>query len=329
MLFWVADGGGTKTEGVIADDHGHVFARQIGAPCNLTLLGPDACERNLNELLSALCAAAHVQRSDLTHAFLALGGLDTEADRLQFASIISPLFHGCTVEWQVENDVLAALYSGTWGKPGLVLLAGTGSMAMAQDAHGRIKRAGGWGYMIGRDPGSAFDVGQRFLMHALREYDAGHQPDELTRLVMHQVGVAQPPDLMDWVESAESRASRVAQCARFVDMSAVGGNAVAAGMLQKAAKAMVDHFCLLAPQLDFGDIERVPVVLAGSMFKSQTYRTTVQQLVAVAGKRWQAVLPEVPPVGGAYVGALQMAGISVTADIMRSFTRTIQLQLAN
>jgi N-acetylglucosamine kinase-like BadF-type ATPase len=270
-----------------------------------------------------LCESAQVERNRITHAFLALGGLDTEQDRLEFNAVIPSLFPQQTTEWQVENDVLAALYSGTLGKPGMVLLAGTGSMAMALDIRGKLLRSGGWGSLVGRDPGSAFYVGQMLLAHVMREYDKGHEPDALARMVMAQAGVETPHQLIDWVEGAVSPTGQVAQAAKTVDAAAVQGNELAEQILVKAAKTMVEHFWMLVPQLDYSGMDEVPVVLAGGMFKSALYKETVQQLILAAGKPWRAVVPAVPPVGGSFVGVLQLAGLPVTGEVMKRFAQTL------
>ena len=45
----------------------------------------------------------------------------------------------------IENDAEATMIGATWGKPGALLISGTGSIAYAHDAKGRIVRSGGWG----------------------------------------------------------------------------------------------------------------------------------------------------------------------------------------
>ena len=323
MLIWAVDGGGTKTDGVLADAQGQVLARMIGEPCNLTALGVERCQANLQALLAGLCQRAGVADTDVTHAFLALGALDTEADRQEYSRMLSALFEGLGIFWQVENDVLAALYSGTWGEPGVVLLAGTGSMVMALDVHGQIKRSGGWGYLVGSDPGSAFFIGERLLIRALRDWDAGHEPDELARQALAKVGASIPPQLIDWVEGESNPARQIAQLARVVDAAAESGYRPGQEILEEAAVSMVETFQLLVPQLDFGDMAQVPVVLAGGAFRSRWYRQTVQKLLAELGRRWRPVVPEVPPVGGAYIGALRLAGRAVSAGVIQRFAREL------
>lgn len=316
MLIWAVDGGGTKTDGLLADGRGQVLARMRGEACNLSALGADRCQVHLEELLEGLCGQARVPRGQITHAFLALGGLDTEADREAYELVLRALFAGLPTAWQVENDVLAALYSGTLGEPGVALLAGTGSMVMALDVRGQIMRSGGWGYLFGSDPGSAFSVGERLLVRILRDWDAGRDGDELTQRALSEVGVSLPPHLVDWVEEDANPAKRVAQLSQVVDASAAGGYGPARQILVEAGTDLVETFRLLQPRLDFGDMVSVPVVLAGGMFESLVYRQAVQEAVGQIGPHWQAVLPDLPPVGGAYVGALGLAGLTASPEMI-------------
>jgi N-acetylglucosamine kinase-like BadF-type ATPase len=60
------------------------------------------------------------------------------------------------------SDVEAALLGALEGRPGLLVLAGTGSIVLGRDDAGRVARAGGLGPLIG-DEGSAFWLGREWL----------------------------------------------------------------------------------------------------------------------------------------------------------------------
>lgn len=319
MLFWVVDAGGTKTHGVLANAEGRIYANETGGPCNLSMLGAQGCQAALSEVLNAACSVAKVKPADITHAFLALGGLDTEGDRADLSAVLANIFHGTNTRWQLENDVLAALYSGTMGEPGVVLLAGTGSMALGLDDQGQVHRSGGWGHLISGDPGSAYDVGHRVLVYLLNRYDTGEKPDLLGKMVMSACQVTTLPGLVDWVEICESPATRTAQLARIADKAATDGHIPSHEILTDAAAAMVAHLDVLMPHLVIAQ-RPIPVVLAGGMFRSQIYTQTVQRLLMEVGKNWKPIVPTMPPVGGSYIGALRLAGCKVTEEVVNHFT---------
>jgi glucosamine kinase len=69
---------------------------------------------------------------------------------------------GLATRVRVIADVEAAHHGALGGTPGILLLAGTGSIALGRDARGRWARAGGLGPLLG-DEGSAFAIGRDWL----------------------------------------------------------------------------------------------------------------------------------------------------------------------
>ena len=55
--------------------------------------------------------------------------------------------------------------AGIGHEPGVVIIAGTGSIAYGHNGQGQAARAGGWGYVLG-DEGSGYWIGR----HALRRW---------------------------------------------------------------------------------------------------------------------------------------------------------------
>ncbi|MFP3490923.1 BadF/BadG/BcrA/BcrD ATPase family protein, partial [Staphylococcus sp. SIMBA_130] len=70
----------------------------------------------------------------------------------------------------VNIDAINALYSGTLGKPGIVQIAGTGSITFSINHDGLSDRVGGWGYLIG-EMGSGFALGRDALEAAFLAHD--------------------------------------------------------------------------------------------------------------------------------------------------------------
>ena len=63
---------------------------------------------------------------------------------------------------EVISDAEAALLGALGPRPGVLLLAGTGSIVLGRDDRGRLARAGGLGPLVG-DEGSAFWLGREWL----------------------------------------------------------------------------------------------------------------------------------------------------------------------
>ena len=153
-LVLAVDGGGTKTELALADRRGEVVFRAHGA-------GSNAMDNEgWREQLDTLFASASELLPFTAHAILGLPGFGEirQIDALM-RSAATELFPG---PHHVMNDVELALDGAFLGRPGILVLAGTGSMAMARDDQGHVVRVGGWGHFFG-DEGSAFWIGRQAL----------------------------------------------------------------------------------------------------------------------------------------------------------------------
>ncbi len=170
------DGGGTKTECILVDEHGELVARHLAPGCNPSQVGPERARAILNEALASLLAQSKIEdlKSKIPSTLLCMAGSRTfwreTADAL-------PGFGRITT----TDDSLPVLELATGGAPGLVLHAGTGSFVAARSPEGTAHYAGGLGWKFG-DPGSGFDLGRRALGLALLELQAARQPAKLSPL---------------------------------------------------------------------------------------------------------------------------------------------------
>src|SRR5262245_22563843 len=111
------------------------------------------------------------------------------------------------------SDVEAAHAGALHGTPGILLLAGTGSIALGRDARGRWARAGGLGPLLG-DPGSAFAIGRDWLAaEAARGRPAQARaaavgPDAVARIA------ALAPVVLGRARRGDARARRVIEAAQ-------------------------------------------------------------------------------------------------------------------
>lgn len=162
------DGGGTKTHCVLIDTSGNVIGEGHGGPANPLRCGYDVAFASLRNAAAAAVASSHTQPTDISavHAGLAGAGRRNVARRVlvflaqEFPSALA----------QVSTDCEIALEAAAGTGPGVVLIAGTGSIAYGRNAAGQTARAGGHGPWIG-DEGSAFEIGRRSVSAVARVRD--------------------------------------------------------------------------------------------------------------------------------------------------------------
>ena len=151
-----------------------------GAPPR-AFTGPTPGPARLPELLERLWRRWRLARRDLATLGVASRGVWTRAERRALARRLRRLAPRVVVISDVEAAYLAALGAN----PGVLLLAGTGSIALGRDRRGRWHRAGGLGPLLG-DDGSAFSVGRAWLrsssIPATRARQFATAPDAVARI---------------------------------------------------------------------------------------------------------------------------------------------------
>jgi N-acetylglucosamine kinase-like BadF-type ATPase len=174
------DGGGTKTDCVLLDAKGAVIGEGRGGPANPLRAGYDAAFNSLREAAAEAIAAAKIPPTEITRVCAGLAGAGRESVVHRVLEFLSQEFPAALS--QVAGDYEIALEAAVGSGPGLVLIAGTGSVAYGRNSAGRTARAGGYGPWIG-DEGSAFEIGRRAVSAVARTRDTDAPPTDLTRMI--------------------------------------------------------------------------------------------------------------------------------------------------
>ena len=146
-------------------------------------------ELEVEKVLHAVIEEAIGDRAILPAAVcLGVAGVDRQDDDRVVRAIMRRL--GFRSQSLVVNDALVALVAGVGDEPGVVLIAGTGSIAYGVNEDGYAARAGGWGYVLG-DEGSGYWIGRQALIAVVREADGRGPRTRLTALVLEHFGLSQ------------------------------------------------------------------------------------------------------------------------------------------
>jgi N-acetylglucosamine kinase-like BadF-type ATPase len=163
------DGGGTKTECVLLDAKGAVVGEGRGGPANPLRSGYDGAFSSLREAAAEAITAAKIRPAEVTSVCAGLAGAGRRSVVRRMMVFLSQEFPGALA--QVATDFEVALEAAVGSGPGVVLIAGTGSVAYGRNAAGETARAGGYGPWIG-DEGSAFEIGRRAVSAVARARDS-------------------------------------------------------------------------------------------------------------------------------------------------------------
>jgi N-acetylglucosamine kinase-like BadF-type ATPase len=263
------DGGGTKTAIGAYDHVGKCLAHTVCPPLNYHVIGVDAALTNLVQGIASLGLAMD--------AIAAIGIGDPSIDDVgeceaanRFADEVKRLL-ACPVF--IRSDAYMTLYGMTGGRtPGVLVISGTGAMALAENADGRILVAGGWGRLTG-DEGSGYEIGLCGIRAALRAADGVSPPTMLTDAVLKHFGCDTPRALINaFYGDAEPNVAGFAKC---VADCADAGDRAAAQILDNTAQTLADYTSVL---IDRSGAEQVGVY--GSVLcRNATVRARFESLL--------------------------------------------------
>jgi N-acetylglucosamine kinase-like BadF-type ATPase len=211
----------------------------------------------------------------------------------------------------VTDDAFIALAGATAGTPGLVVIAGTGSIALGRNAYkdnsgDRTARAGGWGYLFG-DEGGGFWIARQALRAALGWEEGWGLPTSLRARLLDCTGARNMNDLLHRCYTAEFPRPRVASLSVLVNNAAESGDPVALEILDTAARELALLAVAVRGQL-FAAGEPALVSYSGGVFRSRIVLGRFRDwLSAEAGVR--VAPPVYGPATGALLEAYRAAGL--------------------
>jgi N-acetylglucosamine kinase-like BadF-type ATPase len=302
--FLGVDGGQSSTTAMVGDENGRVLGFGRGGPCNHVgaAEGRAKFTRAIRECVGKACAQAGLEPSSVRFAAACLGFSGGPADKQAILEEILP-----AERLAVTTDALIALSGATAGEPGIITIAGTGSIAFGRNAAGKTARAGGWGFVFG-DEGGAFDVVRQSLRAALRYEEGWGPPTVLRRVLLEATGALDANDLLHRFYTTEYPRPRIASYAALVDQAAVEGDAVAGRLLENAAQELASIAAAVRGQL-FDRNESARVAYIGGVFRSGILLERFRTLVELEeGNRCGP--PVYGPAAGALIEAYRNAGLA-------------------
>lgn len=300
------DGGGTRTRGVLAAASGEVLAEAEGGASNYhnadAVAAADAVARVAEE---ALERAGHPR---LRCVYAGCAGIKARRDIEALGAALArrDVFAGASIE--VANDLHNALAGGLAGRPGIALIAGTGSNSLGRDGAGATFMCGGWGWLLD-DRGGGFGLAIEAVRHAARSADGREAPTALLGRAMEFFGVAEPNELLARFYVDPWTPDGVAAFAPEVMRCAAEGDATAARILETGAAALAELVGGVFRKLDFSGGPDV-VLLGGCVSNAPVYAALVADAVRNTVPGARIVAPVYGPAYGAAINALRYGGIA-------------------
>ena len=323
--FLGVDGGASGTAGAVATADGAIVGIGHAGPSN-HILAPGGRERAraaVNGAVGSALTAAGLGPVEFRAAQFGMTGItrDTEQARV-FAGVVAETLTAAIV--RIENDAVIARAGALAGRPGVIVIAGTGSVAFAEDPSGRQARAGGWGYIFG-DEGSGFAIGCGAVRAALQARDGTGEPTVLVERLGEAAGMSLADIPMAFYEGRIDR-SKIAALSRAVSRAAEERDAVAVRLIDEAAVGLARLVAAVMAKLRWPD-GPVAVGPVGGVFEAgRTILRPLRDALARTAPAAVLVPPRLEPAVGAVLLAMCAAGLPLTPPVLALLATTWELR---
>ncbi|HYL21077.1 MAG TPA: BadF/BadG/BcrA/BcrD ATPase family protein [Gemmatimonadales bacterium] len=295
VAFLGADAGGSHSTVVIGTADG-VLGRADGPGAAMRPGGAAASAAVLSETARRAATQVGVELP-VERAVVGAAGAGRAQEQAELAAAL--VAAGVARRVRVLADGEVALATAFGGGPGILVNAGTGSIAYARDPSGALHRAGGYGWQLG-DEGGGYWLGRRALDVAARAQDGRGEGSTLLARLLGALGLQHFDDLVRWTATATP--AQVAALAPHVLNAAREGEGVARRAVDEAAGELVELVATLSRH--FAGSAPVAVAVAGGLLLPQSpLSAAFRERLAAAFKRARLVPDRID----AAVGALKLA----------------------
>lgn len=318
-LYVGIDGGQSHTEAVVADERGNILGRGRGGPSNHAERpgGRERLRRAITDSVGAALRAANKPTLDATEFAAAHCAMTGSADFKH--EVIGAAMRARLLE--VGHDAPGALAAAMGGGPGVVVIAGTGSVAYGETADGTSARVGGWGYLFG-DEGSGFWVAKEGVRRAMRHADEMAAASTLGDAALKFFDRADLRSLEAAVYHEQISRDQLATFSAEVDRIAGAGDTVAREIIAEGARSLATLAVTTARKLGIPPAE-TRVARIGGMFRGARMRAEFEHAFGEM-LPWAAIVePRFDPAIGALLLAYRSAPIALTEELLTNLERQI------
>ena len=327
------DGGGTQTQACIVDETGRVLGMASAGPANFQSIGVEQATANVGEAERLARAAAGIGERRYDAVFIGLAGAGTEADRAAVLPFLRELNLTSPRTLRLDHDMRIALAGALAGRPGIVVIAGTGSAVFGMNEAGETARACGWGSAFD-DPGSGYDLGRRAISELIAAQDGRAEMSAMSKAVAlalrASAGSVGEGDGSPGVRAAVLSLgptgvgrAKVGALAPVVIEAAVAGDAAARAVVREAVKGLAAGVKAVAGRLHF-QVKSIEAAIVGGLARGgKGYLRPLHEAMLRAAPSVKVTPAELPPVLGAALLALRSIDANVGPRVVEAMKKSM------
>lgn len=267
---------------------------------NPNYVGAATAAQHLREAFDAAWQELGISPQPLTSAFFGIAGMSSFRKSNDPETLITWLPRAPKGVVQFDHDLRIAHTGGLSGRPGIVLIAGTGSAGYARTADSRSAVVGGWGALLD-DVGSGYWLGLEALRTITRAADGRGAPTSLSTALLEHTQAPDLSGLMRWLREHQDDRAEIAKLAPLVFAAAAAGDEESRRIMKRGAEELVEIAAALEHRLFVG--KGTELALMGGVSRNPEYFAAVTEIISARGLPLRLIAPEHSPV----VGALWLA----------------------
>lgn len=310
------DGGGTRTRSLLVSETGDILGRSVSGPSNVQQVSMENLHGNLQELLNQTFLDLPDEVEYISSCF-GLAGAASAKNKDEIRDILVSLTPVPTESPVLTSDAHIALIGALANRPGLMLIAGTGSICLGRDANGQTHRTGGWGPAYD-DLGSGSWIGQQAMQATFQESDGRRPTGPWQRNVLKRLRCNSIEELLCKVKTGEIANPQVAALAPMVIQLAQTGVDSADEILERSVQELVRAVTVTYRK---SRLDTAPLVLVGGLLeKSEVFRNRLITALGIAEPKIQIQKSLMSPIVGAVVVACKKSNDGLPKELEKALT---------
>ncbi len=312
MYYLGIDGGGTKTKYLLVNEGLQKVCEREGSTIHIHQVGVEGIKSQLKENISKICEEVNISTKDIAYAFAGVPGYGESLDDM--VKIDKAIKEVMEVPYSIDNDAVNGWAGGTACKPGVNVVAGTGSIAYGRNAEGKLARCGGFGPGIG-DDGSAYWIALRTINEYTRQKDGRSEKTVLVDILEKEYNISYKYEIVDIAfNRLKFNRTELAKFSTICFLAAEAGCLACKKIFEDAARAIFEHIYAISKELNFN--EEFVVSYTGGVFKAGKHvLEPLNEMIKESGLKCYLQEPELDPWNGSVLLAYTLAGNTVPHNV--------------
>jgi glucosamine kinase len=303
MSYWIGiDGGGSTLRVALTSDDLTIRAQSQDETVNPSVVGRERASTRIQTAIRDVLAQADLTAADVNGIGIGVAGASVAHSETWLRETLAAVLPDTPIA--PSSDAEIALVGALGERQGVLILAGTGSVAYGVNSVGQSLQIGGWGYLLG-DEGSSYWIGMKALQALTRAAD-GREADfaALRNHLFTTLDLSKEADLIPWLYHAEQpRTRQIAQLAPLLLDAAANGFPVAVQIAESAA----DELALLCRTVSARlHMDNPRIAFAGGLLDRDNFLSDRLCLLLSLGERPQPLYP--PVIGAALLVQMLLKG---------------------